>query len=260
VTRTAAAGRFLLRLGVAAFFCGAVSAGYGVHADTIEFTAKTLSGFTGKKTEYTLLEGDAEVSTSKIKISAERIELSGEDFRFVSASGKVRGRNVEDDMDFECETLRYDREREVVTLLDGAKIVDNPNEVTAQAERIEYNQQTGVAMLQINIELRQKDSVCTGAFAIYRKEEQMLELGGDPKIEKGDDVFRAREIVMNLETEEIKLDGRVRGTVKDSKEETPPARAPELTPDPPAPEQTPAPEQPPEDAAEGAAVNEGGPE
>jgi lipopolysaccharide export system protein LptA len=199
--------------------------------DTIEFTADALSGFTGKKNEYTLLEGNAQVTTKKIKISADTIELSGEDFRFVTASGGVKGTNIDDDMDFECENLSYDREREIVTLREGAKIVDNPNEVTAKAEVIEYNQKTGVAILQINIELRQKDAVCTSAFAIYRKDEQMLEMSGNPRIEKSDDVFRARDIVMNLDTEEIKLDGRVRGTVKDSKKEDEPRKeAPAETP------------------------------
>jgi lipopolysaccharide export system protein LptA len=199
-------------------------------ADTIEFTADTLSGFTGKKSEYTLLEGHAEVKTSKIQVTAERIELSGEDYRIVSAVGGVRGKNIKDDMDFECQRLQYDRESEIVILQQSAKIVDNPNEVTARAEVIEYNQQTGVATLQINIELRQKDSVCTGAHAIYWKDKQELELHGNPKIEKEDDVFRARDIWMNLDSEEIRLDGRVRGTVKDSKEEETPAPAPGESP------------------------------
>jgi lipopolysaccharide export system protein LptA len=188
-------------------------------ADTITFTAQVMSGYTGKKNEYTLLEGSAEIKTSKIQIFADKIELSGEDFRFVTASGSVKGKNLEDDMDFTCEILRYDREQEIVTMQNNAVIMDNPNGVTAKAEMIQYNQRTEIALMQINIELRQKDSVCTAAFAIYRKDKQILEMSGDPKIEKGSDIFRAREITMNLDTEEIRLDGRVRGTVVDSREE-----------------------------------------
>jgi lipopolysaccharide export system protein LptA len=188
-----------------------------IFADTITFTSDTMSGYTGKKNEYTLLEGNAYVITDKIEIKADRIELSGEDFRFVSASGSVQGKHLKDDMDFFCENLKYDRDQEIVTMQNNASISDNPNGVTAKAEIIQYNQKTGVALLQINIELKQKDSVCTGAFAIYRKQEQILEMSGNPKIEKGDDIFRAREVVMNLDTEEIRLDGRVRGKVTDSR-------------------------------------------
>ena len=43
-------------------------------------------------------------------------------------------------------------------------------------------------------------------------------MNGNPKIIRGKDTFRAQEISLNLDTQEITLDGRVRGTVTDSKE------------------------------------------
>jgi lipopolysaccharide export system protein LptA len=175
-----------------------------------------MSGYSGDKTDYTVLSGNAVVKTDKIELKADSIELSGEDFRFIAASGTVKGKNTEQDMDFSCDSFKYDRETEVVTLKSNADISDNPNEVTAKAQLIEYNQKTNVATMQIGVELRQKDSVCTSAFAIYRKNQQMLEMTGNPNIKKKDDTFRAREITMNLNTEEIQLDGRVRGSVSAS--------------------------------------------
>ena len=70
--------------------------------------------------------------------------------------------------------------------------------------------------MQIAITLKQKDNTCTSAYAIYRKKAQMLEMSGNPKIVQGKDTFRAQEITLNLESQEITLDGRVRGTVTDS--------------------------------------------
>jgi lipopolysaccharide export system protein LptA len=209
-------------------------------ADTITFSARVMSGYTGKKNEYTVLEGNAEIKTSKIEISADRIELSGAEFRFVTASGTVKGKNLEEDMDFTCDLLRYDREQQTVTLQSNALISDNPNGVTAKAEMIQYNQRTGIALMQIDIELRQKDSVCSAAFAIYRKDKQILEMSGDPKIVRGSDVFRAREITLNLDTEEIRLDGRVRGTVTDTRESAPEPSPPGSSPTEPAAGETPA--------------------
>jgi lipopolysaccharide export system protein LptA len=104
----------------------------------------------------------------------------------------------------------------VASLQSNADIYDHQNEVQAKAQMIEYNQRTEVATLQIAIELKHKDSVCTSEFAVYRKQEQMLEMNGNPKIVRKDDVFQAREITFNLDTEEIILDGRVRGSVTDS--------------------------------------------
>ena len=64
--------------------------------------------------------------------------------------------------------------------------------------------------------LVQKNNTCTGANAIYKKKEQTLELSGTPQIIKDKDTFKANEIFMNLETEEIVLDGKVRGSVSDT--------------------------------------------
>ena len=241
--------RFYAR-GVICFLLLCAAPHAGLFSDTIMFTSNAMSGYTGKTKEYTLLEGNAVIRTAKIEIYAENIELSGEDFRFVSAWGAVRGKNIEDDMDFTCDNLKYDRVQEVVTLQNNAVISDNPNGVTAKAEIIQYNQHTGIAMMQIDIELKQKDAMCTGAFAIYRREEQILEMSGNPKIEKGSDIFRAREVMMNLETDEIRLDGRVRGTVVDTQtEDAAPVPAPA-----PAPAQTTPSTEPEIGAGESAGV------
>jgi len=85
-------------------------------------------------------------------------------------------------------------------------------------EYVEYNQATETALIQINVEITQENSVCTSAFAVYRKKIQMLELSGSPRVTESDNVFRAQEIVFNLDTKEITLDGKVSGTVIDKKE------------------------------------------
>ena len=152
-----------------------------------------------------------------MNISADAIELSGEDFRFITATGTVSGSITESQMDFTCGKLKYDRQTKVAQLEDAVHLVDVANEVTADAQIIEYNQNSETAVMQIEITLTQKDNVCTSAFAIYKKSEQKLEMSGNPKIQQGTDSFRAQEITLNLETQEITLDGRVKGTVSDSK-------------------------------------------
>jgi lipopolysaccharide export system protein LptA len=185
-------------------------------AETITFTANKMSGYSGDASEYTKLDGNAYIKTSKIEVRADSIELTGDDYRFITAVGAVRGRNIEADMDFSCETMKYDRKTEVAMLQINADIFDRANNVTAKAQLIEYNQKTEVAVMQIDIQLQQKKSVCTAAFAIYRKKDQVLEMSGNPKVKQDADIFSAREITLNLDTEAIWLDGRVAGKVSDS--------------------------------------------
>lgn len=188
-----------------------------IFCEEITFTADFMSGTAGSKTDTTTLEGNATVQTSSMNISADAIELSGEDFRFITATGTVSGSITESQMDFTCGKLKYDRQTKVAQLEDAVYLVDVANEVTADAQIIEYNQNSETAVMQIEITLTQKDNVCTSAFAIYKKSEQKLEMSGNPKIQQGTDSFRAQEITLNLETQEITLDGRVKGTVSDSK-------------------------------------------
>lgn len=188
-----------------------------IFCEEITFTADFMSGTAGSKTDTTILEGNATVQTSSMNISADAIELSGEDFRFITATGTVSGSITESQMDFTCGKLKYDRQTKVAQLEDAVHLVDVANEVTADAQIIEYNQNSETAVMQIEITLTQKDNVCTSAFAIYKKNEQKLEMSGNPKIQQGTDSFRAQEITLNLETQEITLDGRVKGRVSDSK-------------------------------------------
>ena len=176
-----------------------------------------MKGKTGEKTETTTLSGNAWIETDEITIIADTIELSGEDFRYITANGFVDGSSSKDGFSFSCDSLRFDRETEIIYLEGNVLLHDTENDVIAKAQFIEYDQKSEIALMQINIQITQKESVCTATLAVYRKADQILELSGSPKIVQKDDTFRAQEIIFNLNTEEITLDGRVRGTVTDTK-------------------------------------------
>ena len=187
-----------------------------VFSETIQFSADYMTGTAGSKTDSTLLNGSAYVKTDTMEIKADSIELSGDDFRYITAEGNVKGVNSESQLDFTCGRMKYDRQTKIAQLEDSVHLIDNANDVSADAQLIEYNQNNETAIMQIGITLKQKDNTCTSAYAIYRKKAQMLEMSGNPKIVQGQDTFRAQEITLNLENQEITLDGRVRGTVTDS--------------------------------------------
>ena len=184
-------------------------------AEEITFSADTMSGRAGSKEDMTRLAGNAKVVTETIEIHADSIELSGKEFRYVGASGNIKGSYKESNLEFECSELQYDRESKVVVLSGDVKLVDIDNEVTAGAQMIEYNSNTDIAVLQIEVKLQQKKNVCTSAYAVYRKKEQMLELNGSAKVVQDDDSFAAQSITFNMDTEEITMDGNVHGSVTD---------------------------------------------
>lgn len=198
-------------------------------AEKIVFSADSMSGTAGDKSDTTSLNGNAFVKTESMEITADSIELKGDNFRYIYATGTITGKNTESKMNFTCGHMKYDRETKIAQLEDTVHLIDEKNNVTADAQIIEYNQNTEIAIMQIGVTLKQKDNVCTAAYAVYRKDAQMLEMSGNPKIVQGEDTFRAQEITLDLNTQQITLDGRVSGSVTDngnSGEDKKPADAP----------------------------------
>ena len=183
-------------------------------AEKITFSANRMSGQAGNTNTKTTLSGNAYIKTETMEIQADDVELSGDNYRYIKATGNISGKNFESHMDFTCDSLEYDRTTKVALLKGNVKLDDKDNDVRAEAQIIEYDQNTDVAIMQIDVELKQKENVCTGAYSVYRKHEQTLELSGNAGVKQKDDMFRAQSISFNMETEEIVLDGNIRGTVK----------------------------------------------
>lgn len=193
-------------------------------AEKISFSADSMSGQTGNSSSETKLVGNAYILTESMEISAELIELSGEDYKNIRAEGNVSGKNLETKMEFTCNELNYDRITKIARLLGNVNLVDSENDVKASAQIIEYNQDTDIAILQIQVSLLQKDNVCSGAYAVYFKNDKILDISGNAQVKQKSDTFRAQQISLNLDTQAITLAGNVRGSVVDSgskKEEKP---------------------------------------
>ncbi len=201
---------------ISIFLFSVFAAGKAI-AEKITFSANSMTGVVGDKSDSTTLNGEAYVLTDSMEIFADQIGLSGKNFRFIEAHGNIKGKNMESELEFTCDKLKYDRETKIAELSDNVDLKDIKNDVNSKAQIIEYNQNTETAVMQIEIQLTQKNNVCTGAYAIYRKNDQMLELSGNSQIKQGEDTFRAQQITLDLTSQEITLDGRVKGSIIDEK-------------------------------------------
>lgn len=183
----------------------------------ISFSADKMQGTGGKGNSSTALTGNAKVSVDSLSIRGERIELYGKDYRYIKASGTVTGEDPEKGFTFSAASLLYDRETEVAEFMGSAKVEDTKNKVETSAERIEYNQKNEIILLQMAVHLKSKDIVCDSLFAVYNRTSSMLDLTGRPVVKKGKDEFKAVRISVDLNTEDIRLEGKVRGSVTEEK-------------------------------------------
>ncbi|UTC48678.1 lipopolysaccharide transporter LptA [Treponema vincentii] len=211
---------YKLRLSFAAFIFSLLMSPLLAAAPVkITFSADKMQGSGQKGQNSTALTGNAKVSVDSLNIYGERIELYGKDYRYIRASGNVTGEDAEKGFTFSAASLSYDRETEVAEFMGQAKVEDTKNKVETAAERIEYNQKNEIILLQMAVKLKSKDIICDSLFAVYNRNTSMLELTGKPAVKKGKDEFKAARISVDLETEDIKLEGKVSGSVTEEKED-----------------------------------------
>ncbi|MCL2609924.1 MAG: hypothetical protein FWD94_08490 [Treponema sp.] len=185
---------------------------FGQSVFTIKGARSTTSSAIGR--EVTVLSGNAEVRSDSMMLRADRIELHGNNNQFVECIGNVWGMEVEKNIVFRADRIRYDRNRKVARLEGNATIEDRENEVVAMAGFIEYDEANEIAVLQIAVRLFQDDLVSRAENATYRREEQLLDLSGFPVVFRGDDEFRADRIRVDLRTNDVVMEGSISGTIR----------------------------------------------
>jgi len=183
-------------------------------ADTFTFRADRMSGTRAMGREVTILAGNAEVRTENMILRANRIEISGDNNQFIYCIGNVWGMETERNIVFRADRLRYDRDRRIARLEGNATLEDRENEVVAKGNFIEFDEETEVTVLQISVRLFQDDMVSRAEHAVYRRTEQLLDLSGFPVVFRGDDEFRADRIRVDLETNDVIMEGAVSGTIR----------------------------------------------
>ena len=193
------------------FLCGCLNFASAADIFTIKADRSSTSSALGR--EVTILLGNAEVRSDNLLLRADRIEIHGEDKQFVECIGNVWGHEEDKDILFYTDRLRYDRRNKVARLEGNASLEDRENEVSARGRYIEYDDQNELAVFQIAVRLYKDDMVCRSEYAIYRRKEKLLDLSGFPVVFKKEDEFRADRIRVDLDTDDVMMEGSVSGTI-----------------------------------------------
>jgi len=183
-------------------------------ADTFTFRADRVQGSKATGKEMTLLTGNAEVRSDKLLIHADRIEIHGSDNRFLDCSGNVQGFEEEKNILFVTDRMRYDRTLKIARLEGNSTMEDRDNEIVARGRFIEYDDESEIAILQISVRLFKDNLVCRSEYAVYHRAEKNLDLSGFPLVYKKDDEYRADRIRVDLDTDDVVMEGDVKGSLK----------------------------------------------
>ena len=186
-----------------------------VCGDVFNFQAQKMAANSAAGKELTVLLGDAQVRSDKLFLKADRIELYGDNNQFVECIGNVTGREEEKDISFQTDKISYDRTSKIMRMEGNSILEDKKNDVIARSRFIEYDDNTEIAVFQVAVRLFKDTMVCRSEYAVYRRAESFLNLSGFPVVYKKSDEFRADRIQVNLDTDEVSMEGSVSGSIKD---------------------------------------------
>jgi lipopolysaccharide export system protein LptA len=190
-----------------------ISANYCIASDTFTFRSDSFSSVMSRGREVTVLSGNARIVSGTTTIYASRIELYGNNYRFAECTGNVRVRDYQKGLYITADRLVFDRIEDIFRLEGSVVMEDFRNEVVVKGNYLEYSDQTEYAVIQIGVRILKEYMVCRSEFALYNRKTNILHLSGLPFVYWKGDEYRALRITINLDTDEITLEGQVSGLI-----------------------------------------------
>jgi len=199
-------------------------------AGTLTYSGDSATTVFAEGSERAVLTGHARVVTEDSVITADRIELYGKDFPYATCVGNVKVVNAKRGMELTSDQLFYNRQDKIARITGEAVMTDLKNELVVKGGFIEDRDNEKLTTIQIGVRILKKDLVCRSEFARYDRNNNSLELTGMPWVSKKGDEYRAARISVNLDTEEISLEGDVKGEMTSTQSGASASEQPAQTP------------------------------
>ena len=204
--------RFIILVLAAAMAAGAL------HADSISFSGGESSIVLRDGRESVVLSDGASVTVGTMGISADSITLTGDGWRYVTCSGHASVVDEERGISILTSSIWYDRTEERILISSWYEVNDTENGVTATGASMEYLLSEERLQLDKDVTLLRDTEDngimrCTAESVIFSRSSNTLQMRGSASVVWGGDRYEAEVISVDLDTESITLDGRIRGTI-----------------------------------------------
>ena len=162
-----------------------------------------------------ILSGGAKVSTDKVVLLSDSIELYGDNYRYVTCTGNVSATEAENRISFTSPNIQYDRELGIVRSDSWIEIQDTKNQVALSGAWFEYDMEKSLMRLQMMAKIikvtDQGLMVCRADSIEYDGEANTVSLKGNASVSWNNDTYKAAMIVVDLNTNAISLYGTITG-------------------------------------------------
>ena len=162
-----------------------------------------------------ILSGGAKVTTDKVELLSDSIELYGDNYRYVTCKGNVRATESENGISFTSPDIQYDRELGIVRSDSWIEIQDTQNQVALSGAWFEYDMGRNLMRLQMMAKIIKVTDeglmVCRADSIEYDGQANTVSLKGNASVSWNNDTYKAAMIVVDLDTNAISLYGTITG-------------------------------------------------
>ncbi|MDC7222400.1 MAG: LptA/OstA family protein [Spirochaetales bacterium] len=187
-------------------------------AESYTFSGDSSFSVMRKGEEITSIEGNVVILSESKEITADRIAISGMDNPEFSGEGDVSVTDLERSLDLKAQEFTYSSARSLLRAKGDVRMEDRENDLFIRCQLLTVLEEKDQVVMEIGVRLFKDDIICRSQYALYIREENLLELTGFPVVYKGDDQYKADRIRVNLETDEIIMTGRIEGSLLTSGE------------------------------------------
>lgn len=192
---------------------------YNVYAEKKVFTFSSdyTQAILAEGKEYTILRGNAVVTADDIRILADEIKLYGDDFQFAEVLGNFSAKDLKNDFSLEGSKLLYDRGEKLLRAEGNIMMKDGKNNVIIRAHFLESRNDGDFMVVQLGVRItKEEDLSARTEFLTYYRKTNILEMTGFPFALWKEDEYKADRISINLDTDEVVLEGKVQGFISTS--------------------------------------------
>ncbi|MCF0238359.1 MAG: hypothetical protein HUK24_07140 [Sphaerochaetaceae bacterium] len=193
----------------------------------LENNSKDPITFSGGRTQVSIQNGttfislsdNAKVNTDIFDLSAQNIEIKGENYRYVSAEGNVVANHKEKQITFKSPSVFLDRQTNTITADGWIELEDKENEAILSGAWFKYETEKETLQIQIMAKiLKATDKgimICKANIITFDLKLKTVVLKGNASVQWNGNTYNASLITVNLETEDISLSGSISGEFYD---------------------------------------------
>jgi len=179
----------------------------------IVFSANTVQGIIAKGKENTILMGSVHITTGSMIITADRIDLSGEDYVNVVCFGNVTVQDTEKGFSLVAEKLNYNRDTEIGLAQRKVFVNDTKNNTIIDAEWLRFDQKQSIFEAAVAVKVRKEDMSISSEYALYNRDTEEIWLHGGAIAVTEDGVLKGDVISSSSDWSKLKISGEVSGTI-----------------------------------------------